>query len=286
MEKWLIVHNCNTLGIAHSIHSLCSDIQADTLDVWQFRKNIAAAKASFSAYDRIVTYPEAQIVIDALEETGTKFSILPHVVFPAYHPDICYVYDASDVHLPGPLGNYHSTIGLAAYKLGANLEEALALFKLPIFEKAGFLDLWDQSEKNFIKKFSDYQIDVKTNLRKSANGKCFMYSHNHAKIEIVFETTKAFLKNEGYKIIEGTLLPADPQINGPAYPVYPEIAERYGFQGSYRFKIPGQFRYIDLNEFLKKEFEAFDTINKGDLKVSPEFEENYENVRSVLMDAR
>src|SRR5207237_8520578 len=48
-------------------------------------------------------------------------------------------------------------------------------------------------------------------------------------------------------------------VNGPVWPVYPEIASTFGLKGHLHFKVagPGPAQFIDLNEFVSGSFDSY-----------------------------
>ena len=61
----------------------------------------------------------------------------------------------------------------------------------------------------------------------------------------------------GCDTIDFGVAPHDNLLNGPIFPIYPEIAESLSVPGSYAFKVPGDYRLIDLKQFIIGSFEAY-----------------------------
>ena len=84
-----------------------------------------------------------------------------------------------------------------------------------------------------------------------------MYAHNHPRITVVRDIARAVLARAGIEAEYGDALPADNLANGPVYPVYPEIAERLGVEGSLLFKTGGRYRFLRLPDFIEASFTAY-----------------------------
>src|SRR5471030_2272147 len=114
--KWLVVSNCQTLGLTRCLQLLNAEITFSACDVWELQKQKDTLPAALSSYDKIVLNPEC-------EAFGVDFSHLENVVrlptiaFGGFHPDMCLLWDGPTL-VNGALGPCHSIVAFAAWRRG------------------------------------------------------------------------------------------------------------------------------------------------------------------------
>ncbi len=106
-----------------------------------------------------------------------------------------------------------------------------------------------------------------------------MYTVNHPKIRVLFDIAKVFLESLSIKTVSAGILPLDNLVNGPCWPVYPEIGEHYGVGGTYLFKVPGQYYVMSLQEFVKKSLELYSSHPAGAIRAT---NPRYEQVKAAI----
>lgn len=287
-QKWLVVSTCNTVGLVNSINFLAKNVECEALNVIAFGRDLERNHEYARSFDKVITFPERH---PSILNQADNLEMMPTVIFPAFHPDVCYVLYPDKAgrrtqHVPGPLGNYHSLIAFTAFTLGWTRKETRGLFNRAVFEKNGYLDRWDLDKGEFLKKFSASGIDASGVFAKNSRGKCFMHSFNHPKIDIIFDLVKEFLRQKGYPFYDHDIIPPDILVMDPSYPVYPAIAERYGFRGSYVFKGAPLNHVFDLDEFIGLSFDAYEKFRAFNMEVGPGFTPSFDRMRSLLLEMR
>jgi polysaccharide biosynthesis acetyltransferase WcbI-like protein len=264
-ERWVVISNCQTFGLASSIQSLAKDIECIACDYWAFLQRIAEDPDYFRDFDLAVVLPD---VLDRLQETPVPFPptvTVPAFQFRAYQPDCVYVL-AEGQELSGHVGPYHSMIALAAHKEGLGAERAAAFFNTDIFTAGGYLDSWVPARDNLVEGFRAHGLDIASVFVRRSRGRCFMHTINHPKIEILFDIAQALLVKLGRPIHANATLPVD-ALTGTIWPVYPAIGEQLGVRGSYLFHAPNDPRPLELVPFLQKSFDLYSEWDKSRLRV-------------------
>ncbi|MFB9949020.1 WcbI family polysaccharide biosynthesis putative acetyltransferase [Rhizobium puerariae] len=282
MESWLILSNCQTFGLANSLKLLNPRFRIDSMDVWGFRKNIEKYKEDLPRYFRVVVHPQFRN-IDFDFTIAQNLDFIPSINFDAYHPDVCYAF--SNGPIDSPMGSYHSMIVLAAYEAGLTTEATRKLFRRDVFERCDFFSRWEQERTQLLKHFSQYGLDISSSFAQWSRGDAFMYSVNHPKIRCIYDIARIFMKRLGVNTVESDLLPADNLLNGPCYPVYPEIAEVFGTRGSYLFKVPNEYRLISLEKFIERSFEVYASLPPNSIQVESAVRPRYANIKAVIAEA-
>ncbi len=282
MEKWLIVSNCQTFGFANSLKMQTQMASIEAADIWQFRNKIEVYINRYHEFDRIVIAPEIRGIPSNGLEMAAKVETIPPIRFPAYHPDLCYVW-ADGESVKTPLDAYNSIIALAAYDAGVSVNDAVSFYNTKTYERAGYFDLWATSLQRIKSEFEPYGLNLDDLIIRWSRGRTFMYSINHPKIECIFDLASLFLKNLGIEPeIKSKFLPMDNLINGGCFPVYTEIGEYYGAYGDYKFKCCGEYKWLTLSQFVKESYAVYDHYGRDRMKVESEFQSRYNAIRTIF----
>ncbi|ACM26537.1 WcbI family polysaccharide biosynthesis putative acetyltransferase [Rhizobium rhizogenes] len=282
MEHWLLVSNCQTFGVGNSMELLSPHFKIDAVDIWQFKKNIEKYKDELPNYFRVIIHPQFRDM-DFDFSSAQNLSLLPSIKFDAYHPDICYAF--SNGLLNGPMGPYHSMIVIGAYSLGLSVDVTRRLFRRDIFEACGFFDRWEDQRSQLLQTFATVGLDISDQFRKWSRNGPFMYSVDHAKAACLHDIANVFMRHHGIETVDGKLIPPDTLVNGACLPVYPEVGEEYGVNGSYFFKLPNEYRLISLGHFIELSFATYSRLPIGSLLVEHPARGRYDKILSVISEA-
>lgn len=282
MERWLLISNCNTYGLARSLQLQSNSFHLDCIDVWHFKKNLQDYVGDIPTYDRVIINPEVKLA-------GYDFSNLknvneiPNVEFDAYHPDFCCVGVAGQ-RLYQPLAACHSMIVLAAFQAGLSAEKTRKLFRRDVYEQCGFFTRWELARGRLISSFAAAGMDLSNVFRRWTRGECFMHGLGHPKARPIFDIARIFLRNHVAETNRTDLLPSDTIVDGACLPVYPEIGETMGVRGSYAFKLPGEYKLISLEKFIEMSFEVYQPHNPNEILVEPGFRSRFDRVKQVIAE--
>ncbi|WP_267549329.1 WcbI family polysaccharide biosynthesis putative acetyltransferase [Rhizobium rhizogenes] len=282
MEKWLLLYNCQTYGVGNSMQLLNPDITIDAVDNHLFMHNVDKFVEAVPTYSRMIIHPYFQR-LDFDFSLAQNLTLLPSISFDAYHPDLCYAHSGAEVD--GPMSVYHSTIVLAAYHIGLSIEATRKLFRRDVFEKCGFFDRWEASRSRLLRDFSEVGLDISSAFRRWSRTESFMYSLNHPKVQCLYDLARMFMQHLGVETREGRVLPPDNLVNGPCYPIYPEIGETLGVNGSYLFKVAGEYRLISLEKFIELSFATYASHPAGSIVAAPQFRKSYDKVKAAIVEA-
>lgn len=277
MERWLVISNCMTAGLANCFKFLNSSFDADAVDIWQYRQDPEGYNKKFSEYFRVVVHPEIFASLSETDRQAAHMSIIPGVYFDAFHPDACTAIANGKV-ISGSMGEYHSVIALAAFAGGLDENETKRLYRREIYAVGGYFDGWTAQRDAFLKTFADFGLDMRESfIRWSRASRPFMYSMNHPTIDVIHDIARVFMARHGVETHDTYVRPPDNLVAGPCYPIYTEIGEALGFEGSYLFKPMNEYRYRNLDQFLKSSFEQYRKC-ESPIVIPPPFTGRYERI--------
>ncbi|HEY4439430.1 MAG TPA: GSCFA domain-containing protein [Candidatus Elarobacter sp.] len=198
------------------------------------------------------------------EEMRPNQILFPRIWFNAFHPDLVNV-QASFGGVPPPLGYYHSTIVLYAWKRGLSVAQTAALFCYEVFERLGYFGFWEAAKRSLLDEGREVDFPLDAMLAHWERSGLFMYTPNHPALVVFADIARELLRRAG-------LTPAfetpeqymnDPMLENAVWPVYPEIARAFGLSGSYAFKPPHTEAassprvFLTLDEFIERSFYSY-----------------------------
>jgi hypothetical protein len=264
MQTWLLISHCQTFGLANSLNLLAPDVAVEALDVWAYRRDIAAVHDKLAAYERVIVYPEVLDTPGADFSAARRLDVMPGLHFRGYHPDLCYATAGVEM-LQGPAAVYHSMIVIAAFNRGLSAEDTIRLFNAASFEACGYMDVWQTERDALLATFNAVGIDLARDLRRWSVGPPFMYSINHPRIFCLYDLAHAYLAREGIETLRGDVLPPDNLAQNTCFAVYPEIGERIGVEGNYLFKSANTYRSFTLDTFVRASFDTYAHFGRGNI---------------------
>lgn len=283
MDTWLVISNSQTVGLANSLRLLSNDLHIDHVDVWTFKSSINKYRKTIPHYTKVIIHPHIErgdYDFSAMDNLGR----IPSIKFDAYHPDICFAF-ARGRMFNGPMGAYHSMIVLAGFQAGLSIENTRKLFRRDIFERCGFFTRWESEREQLLKSFALYGLDMSAPFRTWSRGESFMYGIDHSKARPIHDIARTFLEYSGIETNQTDIVPADVVTVGACYPIYPEIGEALGVEGSYMFKLPYDYKLISLERFIESSFEVYSQYTPEEISTESSFLERYNLVKSVIAAA-
>ena len=213
--------------------------------------------------------------IATLRAGDPRLKLFPSIVFSAFHPDMVYVGQASDLAAlklaPSPMGQYHSAIALCAHRLGLDAGRTRTLFREDVFARLGYLDHWDPAVHELVASAAATGFGLDREVARWARRGAFMHVMNHPKAFVVGDIARRLLAESGFSPepveIEDYL--GDELAQDVVWPIYPAIAEHFGLTGSYLFKVKplgdGFPKLYDLAGFIAASFSIYDAMQAADL---------------------
>ncbi len=267
----IVVTHCQTYGLANALSFLLPDYDVIGEDQNIFENKLKSGEAlELRRCEIFVRGPQLANVSENSAYDGRllfkRDVIVPGLQIDRYHPDICWIPHAGKM-LWGPIGQNHSRIVFRAYQKGYTASEIADLFNRDTYEKAGYLRYRPGQLNNLIGRFAKFDLDISKYIAKWSRHGSFMHTINHPKIECLFDIACEIVRNLGLP----SMLDDDPEIRcsiednlaiGAVYPVYPEIAEAYGFRGHYYFKKPHSYRMLGLRDFIEQSLVCYEAAHK------------------------
>jgi hypothetical protein len=256
-----IVGNCQSFGVAYAMKVLDPSATVDHFSmIARARSTMGIFAKTLETYDYVFSHDFLPGHVrgggsDELRRLLPNAVIFPAITFAAFHPDLVYLHDLTRQHgfVCGPIGPYHSAIGLFAYRKGLSLEMANALFNENVFDALGYFDIWNEASRELLDNtLRLYGIDISTELMNWSRRGVFMYSTVHPMSFVLFDLSKKLFEKVGLKPrqVNFNYYDIHDLSRSEIFPIYPPIAKRYGAQGGYMFKLQNHHISTAVGDFL------------------------------------
>lgn len=276
-----IIGSCQVGGIDSALRQLLPGAELKT---WHFGVTAGTAEEiveSVTGYDLIVSqmlfdFGAESLRPDSLKEKCRSLVLLPIFGFPGFHPDCILVQDETSKSVDTPLGPYNSAIVFACYKLGLSESRTRNLFNSFVYNGLGYMDAYTLSKNAIVNLFQQFDYEISDLIdRWHEQLGSFMYTSNHPKGLVLWDLTVLALAKAG---LQGAA-PDQAFINeylslNAIWPVYPEIAQRFGFEGGLEFAKVGNAdpasdaRRVGLDDYIAESFRAYSQYDVSSLTPS------------------
>jgi len=273
--QFKILGNCQAGGVADSLELLSNGSAVE----WLLVSN--DPKVLFGELSEHLNDPghtillhesvrEIILVNDALVKFDRPENIyIPTIAFAAFHPDIQYGFANGAVVKSGLDSDWNSRIMLWAYSNGLSQGETANLFREEVFQALGYFDEWDKSAETLKKSFDSCGFDYGRWIRSVQRTGVFMYGINHPMqiglSQLAVQIAEKVFPNS-HVVIEDLHTFTTDYLSHIVWPVYPEIGDHLGVEGSYHWRVVR--KHASLTEFIELCFDAWEKIGLRKKKVN------------------
>ncbi|MDB6162882.1 MAG: hypothetical protein JWL98_314 [Xanthomonadaceae bacterium] len=256
-KRWLLVYNCQVMGLGNCLNLLSDEIEVESYDPAAFKKQSEQLLDRSDEFDLVLVSPKLETNLEIDRTRFRQFWSVPTIFFDAYHPDLCHLVTADGQPLKGATGDYHSLIAYAAFRCGFSARETVLLYRDEVYGALGYYAFWDGARDALLRQFRDCGLSMDARFANWTRNGPFMYSNNHPRIHCIRDVACALLDRAGFEANYREALPHDNLANAPIFPVYPEIASTLGVTGSYLFKRAGYSGFMRLDDFVTSSYALY-----------------------------
>lgn len=273
--KYTVLGNCQVGGIVDSLELLSNGSSVEGVVVSSDPKVLQSELSQyFQDIKNVVMIHDSVKAIISANTALAKFDLpeniyIPSVSFAAFHPDIQYAFVNGAVVKNGLDSDWNSRIMLWAYKNRLSQMETENLFREEVFQALGYFDEWDRSSETLRKSFDDCGFDYGRWIRSVQRTGVFMYGINHPMqiclSQLAIQIAEKVFPNS-HVVIEDLHTFTTDYLSHIVWPVYPEIGDHLGVEGSYHWRVAR--KHASLTEFIELCFSAWDKIKLRKQKVN------------------
>jgi len=266
-----VLGTCQASSIGLALQQMMENHQVHAVEaVVAHRENLLEEAADILlACDVLFSHPLSgefgPLCTSALSQRHNNIRMIPAIAFTGFHPDCVYILDGQ-TPLRSPMEDYHSAIIAAAFSLGADVEATLRQFNGEVFGKLGYFDEFAKARTFLHQVMTSSGLDLASEWQQLMVRAPFMHTINHPKGFASASLAKLLAVNAG--LLPAASRPIEPTYDllslSPVWPWYPELAERFGMQGSYLFKrtgapdvATGQGAFMTVRELVERSFAVY-----------------------------
>lgn len=270
-----VLGNCQAGGIADSLEILSNGSSVSGILVSNEPKVLFSELSEhfFDSESVLLLHDSVREIFsvnDSLAKFDRKENIyIPTISFAAFHPDIQYGFIDGAVVKSGLDSDWNSRIMLWAYSKGLSQGETENLFREDVFQSLGYFDEWDKSSETLRKSFEECGFDYGRWIRSVQRAGVFMYGINHPMqiglSQLAVQIAERVFPNS-HVVIEDLHTFTTDYLSHIVWPVYPEIGDHLGVEGSYHWRVAR--KHASLTEFIELCFSAWDKMKLRKQKVN------------------
>ena len=267
--------NCQVGGIADSLELLSNGSSVEGVVVSNDPKVLQSELSQyFQDIKNVVMIHDSVKAIISANTALAKFDLpeniyIPSVSFAAFHPDIQYAFVNGAVVKNGLDSDWNSRIMLWAYRNRLSQMETEHLFRDEVFQALGYFDEWDKSSVTLRKSFDECGFDYGRWMRSVQRTGVFMYGINHpmqiGMSQLAIQIAEKVFPNS-HVVVEDLHTFTTDYLSHIVWPVYPEIGDHLGVEGSYHWRVAR--KHASLTEFIEMCFSSWDKVKLRKQKVS------------------
>jgi hypothetical protein len=275
----MVLGNCQVGGLAESLRLLIPGVEVKrkmvSNDLVELESKLI--KYGKSGNQRLLLHDSVQSMIDdhpQLQGILPDDTItVPTITFAAFHPDIQYAFTSGNVVKSGLNSEWNSRILLWAYMNELNQQEARELFREDVYQELGYMDEWTSSSELLIEGFKKCGLDFGRWMRSMQRYGVFMYGINHPLPVALSNLAVQIIEQnfaDKYQHIDDSHEHVADYLAHTVWPVYPEIAEVLGIDGTYTWQVGrlARRKRSQLDEFISLCYKNWDAIDLRKLSLN------------------
>lgn len=290
-RRVVVTGHCWTLNLADAFGLLFDDATIRPFSAWELEspQDLEVAHDALQDADLWLRIPlDGTSALDESVHPGLRVVDVPLLTFSAFHPDLVYAHTTAGGLFRG-LTDYHSAIGLWAWRQGLDPATAETLFRPDVMEQLAYDQYWSPSVTEMRSSFENANLDFGAFWLRLKRCGVFMHTINHPRPEAVALIAKTVAAHLGAPAstwdvpIERYLTDHLAHI---VWPVYPPVGRALGVPGCYRWRTADR-QIGSLRAWLEATWSAYEGHDRGDV-VCPRIDDGrYDAVlRPVVGDRR
>lgn len=270
-----ILGNCQVGGISDCLELLSNGSSVEGILVSNDAKVLFGELSEHfsNGKNQVLMHESVRQIISInknLDQFGHHENIyIPSISFAAFHPDIQYAFVNGAVVKSGLDSDWNSRLMLWAYLNRLSMKNTEKLFREEVFQALGYLDEWDRSSITLRKSFEECGFDYGRWIRSVQRTGIFMYGINHPMqiglSQLAVQIAEKVFPHSHIAIEDLHTYTTD-YLSHIIWPVYPEIGDHIGVEGSYHWRVAR--KHASLTEFIELCFSSWDKVKLRKQKVN------------------
>jgi hypothetical protein len=272
--KVIVISNCAT----HSYYEVVATLFPEwTIKAAGFNEAEhwlqTGEKPEFAQYiqecDLYIGWPLDGLLISTILNPNAERIIIPLLYFRGLHPDVAMLDGFWGPFSEGAAHTQTSVLMLGAKAIGRSAEATQALFREDVFERLGFFDLYKTERDRVVAEFAAHSIQLDEAFDFWETQRDYFYICHHPRSIVLIDIMRhalrgRFLSEDAFADSESLRRTQPDRLTiSEVWPVYPEVARRFGFEGGYTWlkQALSTPREMSLTRVIDVTFESLDKMD-------------------------
>jgi len=256
--KVALLGNCQVHGLRAGL-ACHPGLEVTAFEVWRLSVSDYSAFDP-NAWDFVISQPLSShyksMSQTNLRAARTPCAFVHNLYFNGLCPDSIYVGPPGG-RVIGPMGDYHSSIVLDAFKAGVETHEA----ERRMLEDGGGIDpvaAWNASLAELRRRESELDVPFSDHLERRAAECRSFWTFNHPEISLLVDYADVVVRTVFDRKPEPIAKPADDLRIIGTWPIYPWVREAHGlsFGGERQFEFGG--KPLSATEFVESAYRTYE----------------------------
>lgn len=257
--KVALLGNCQVHGLREGL-ACHPDLEVTAFEVWRLTGEEHAAFDPL-AWDIVISQPlnsHYKSMSQAnLRASKTPSAFIHNLYFDGLCPDSVYV-GPPGRRVAGPMGDYHSSLVVEAFKSGLGVEEAT----VRLLEGGGSLDpleAWKASFNELRRREVEVDLPFADELEVLARQQRTFWTFNHPEVSLLLAYARQIVMRVFDRQPNPVAQPSDDLKMNGVWPIYPWVREAHGlgFGGETTFETRG--RVLMAGDFVEQSYRVYET---------------------------
>jgi hypothetical protein len=272
--KVIVISNCATSTYYEVVLTLFPDWTIKAAGFNEAERWLQSGeKPEFEQYlkecDLYIGWPLDGLRMATVLNPNAERVIIPELYFRGLHPDVAMLDGFWGPFSEGAPHTQTSLLMLGAKAIGKSPEATQDLFREDVFERLGFFDLYKSERNRVVENFAANGIPLDEAFDFWETQRDFFYVCHHPRSIVLVDIVRhafrgRFLDEEAFASSESLRRTQPDRLAiSEVWPVYPEVARRFGFEGGYTWlKQPQNTpREMSLSRVIEVTFDSLDKMD-------------------------
>ena len=272
--KVIVVSNCATSSYYEVVATLFPDWTVKATGFNEAERWLQTGeKPEFEQYlkecDLYIGWPLDGLRLATALNPSAEHMIIPELYFRGLHPDVAMLDGFWGPFSDGAPHTQTSLLMLGARAIGKSAEATQALFREDVFERLGFFELYKAERSRLVAQYAAHGIHLDEAFDFWETQRDFFYVCHHPRSIVLIDIMRhalrgRFLDEDAFANSESLRrTQPDKLAVSEVWPVYPEVARRFGFEGGYTWlkQAHSPNREMSLTRVIDVTFESLDKMD-------------------------
>lgn len=238
--RLVVLGNCQAYVMAKCLRALNPGFEVTAVGWAELKSDAQVQRTAdvLEGVDAVITQPNTNprfgpLTTKSVGGRARRTLFFPAVNFTGFHPDVLFAPQRR--RLPSLIGEWHSVLILAGYRLGLPPERTAELFNAYVYGALGYFDEYAKAEQFLFQRARQVGWEIAADLETWRGASPFVHTPNHPKVVVMMSLARRACASLDLEVDPAAGPPPDPLKRFGQWPIYPEVGKRMGLPGELVF---------------------------------------------------